>query len=96
MKTSYFIPLAIVSLTLVAGCSARIASSISQECSEQLSLAEAELDKAKADGLGQAVTITKAAALIAAAAVQKQVEAYAGCADKAQRARAYVADAQRK
>jgi hypothetical protein len=81
---------------LVGACSGRIASGIAQECSDQLNLAEAELNKAKADGLGEAVSITKAASLLAAAAVQKQFEKYEGCVDKSQRARAFIADAQRK
>ncbi len=77
----------------VAGCSGRISSNIAQACSVELSAAERELDKAKADGLGDAVSITKAMGLITAAAFQKQIERYESCYDKARRARAYIEDA---
>lgn len=85
-----------VAALAVGGCSGRIASSVAQNCSEELSLAEAEMDRAKADGLSEAVSISKAAALITAAAVQKQFEKYEGCIEKAQRARAYIADARKR
>ena len=77
-------------------CSGMISSEISQQCTETLAAAEADLDKAKADGLSDAVSISKAAGLIAAAAVQKQFEKYEGCVDKAQRARAFIADTVKK
>jgi hypothetical protein len=95
MKTKILHVVTVVLVALTVGCSARIASSVAQECSDQLNLAEAELNKAQAEGLGEAVSITKAASLLAAAAVQKQFEAYAGCIDKSQRARAFIADATR-
>lgn len=81
---------------LAFGCSGRIASDIAQQCSEELNAADAELNKAQADGLGGAVSVTKAAALIVAAAAQKQFEKYEGCLDKARRARAFIADANKK
>lgn len=80
---------------LLAGCSGRIGSDVAQQCSEGLDVAYAELEKAKADGFGQAVQVTKAASLIAAAGVQKQFEKYPNCVDKVQRARAYLADVRR-
>jgi hypothetical protein len=89
-------PIAITVVVLMAGCSGGIATSEGQRCSEELSAAEAELDKAKADGLGDAVSISKAAGLITAAAVQKQFEKFECCIDKAQRARAFIADAKKK
>jgi hypothetical protein len=82
--------------TLLAGCSARISSDAAQQCSEGLSAAQAELEKAQADGIGDAVSLTKAASLLTAAAVQKQFEKYPNCVDKVQRARAYIADARRR
>lgn len=88
--------LVIAVTVLAAGCSAQIASDIAQQCSEELNAADAELNKAQADGLGGAVSVTKAAGLIAAAAVQKQFEKYEGCLDKARRARAFIADANKK
>lgn len=96
MKTTYPFIVVIAAVALIAGCSGRIASSIAQECSDQLDLANAEMEKAKADGFGEALSMTKAASLLAAAAVQKQFERYDGCVDKAKRARAYIADAARK
>ncbi len=79
-----------------AGCSGLISSDISQQCSEMLAAAETDLDNAKAGGLSDAVSISKAAGLITAAAVQKQFEKYEGCVDKAQRARAFIADTVKK
>jgi len=96
MKHHRFLLIATGAVALLAACSGRIATASAQQCSDTLKLAEAELDKAKADGLGEAVSITKAAGLIVAAATQKQFEKYEGCLDKAQRARAYIADAQRE
>lgn len=89
-------PAACALAVVLTGCSGMIGSDVAKQCSEQLSAAEAELNKAKADGLGEAVSVTKAASLIGAAAVQKQFEKYEGCADKAQRARAYIADAAKR
>lgn len=95
MKKKHSILLGIVIAVVFTGCTGRIGTNTAQYCSEQLSAAEDELNKAKADGLGEVVQITKATSLIAAAAVQKQFERYAGCADKARRARAYIADARK-
>jgi len=82
-------------VSLLTACSGRIASGVAQACSDELDAAEVELNKAKADGLGEALTITKAASLITAAAFQKQIERYQSCLDKAHRARAYIEDARR-
>jgi len=90
------LPFLAAAVVLMTGCSGRIATTEAQRCSEELSAAENELDKAQGDGLGAAVSVTKAASLIAAAAIQKQFEKYEGCLDKAQRARAFIADANRK
>lgn len=74
------------------GCSGRIGGDVAQQCSQGLDQATAELEKAKADGFGEAVQVTKAASLLTAAAVQKQFEKYPNCVDKVRRARAYLAD----
>jgi len=87
--------LVILTAVTIVGCSGRIATSVAQSCSEELALAEAELERAKADGFGDAMSITKAASLTAAAAVQKQFEKYEGCIDKSRRARAYIGDVKR-
>jgi uncharacterized protein YceK len=90
------VPLSVLAAcSLLAGCSSRISSDLAQECSQGLSQAEAEMQKAKADGLGDAVSLGKAAGLLTAAAIQKQFEKYPNCIDKVQRARAYIADARR-
>jgi hypothetical protein len=93
-----FRPVAVLVLLpalFAAGCSGRIGGDVAQQCSQGLDVAYAELEKAKADGFGQAVQVTKAASLIAAAGVQKQFEKYPNCVDKVQRARAYLADVRR-
>jgi uncharacterized protein YceK len=96
MMTYRSLLLAVAVAALASGCSSQIGSDIAQQCTEELSAANAELDKAQADGFGGAVSVTKAASLIAAAAIQKQFEKYEGCLDKAQRARAFIADANKK
>jgi hypothetical protein len=88
--------LAAVLVVSITGCSGRIASGAAQNCSEELELADAEMNRAKTDGLGQAVSIIKAASLMAAASFQKQLEKYESCADQARRARAYIADATKR
>ena len=95
MKTYRLILFVIAIATPLTACSGRIGTGIAQQCSDTLALAEKELDQAKAEGFGGAVSITKAAGLIVGAATQKQFERYEGCIDKAERARAYIADAQR-
>ena len=91
MTRSRLLLILVVALLLNA-CSGRIATGIAQTCSEELDLAQAELDRAKADGFGDAVAIVKASSLLTAAAFKKQVEHYEGCVDQARRARAYIAD----
>jgi len=86
---------ALATLVLLAGCSGRVGTDVAQQCSEGLDAAMAELNKAKADGFGEAVEVTKAASLLAAASVQKQFEKYPNCVDKVRRARAYLADIRR-
>lgn len=84
--------LALSTLLFVVACSGRVGGDIAQQCSQGLDAASAELEKAKADGFGEAVQVTKAASLLTAAAVQKQFEKYPNCVDKVRRARAYLAD----
>ena len=86
------IVLTFVTMALVTGCSGRVGGDIAQQCSQGLDVAYAELEKAKADGFGEAVQVTKAASLLAAAGVQKQFEKDPNCVDKVRRARAYLAD----
>lgn len=65
-------------------------SSLAPACSGGLSQAEAELNDAKAKGVGDAVRWTKAAALIGSARVQETFEEYQNCVIKVREARAYI------
>ncbi len=95
MTNSTCIMLALSTILLVSGCSGRVGGDVARQCSEGLDAAYAELDKAKVDGFGEAVEVTKAASLLAAADVQKQFEKFPNCVDKVRRARAYLADIRR-
>ena len=67
-------------------------ASLAPACSGGLSQAEAELNDAKARGVGGAVRWTKAASLIGAARVQETFEEYQNCVVKVREARAYIRD----
>lgn len=80
---------------LFAGCGGRIATPEGQACSEQLHIANQELDDAKLKGLSGTVPWLKAAGLLTAANTALQVEHFGDCLDKVRRARAYIREAQR-
>lgn len=66
-----------------------------ENCSAQLEAAWQELDLAKAEGFAGTVSYTKAAGLLTAAKTQETFERYAGCIDKAKRARFYIAESRK-
>jgi hypothetical protein len=82
-------------LALLAGCAGDPGSSLATQCENGLRVAYGELDRAKADGLGGAVEITKAASLLGAAKIQSEFGKYPNCIDKVHRARAYIAKARK-
>jgi hypothetical protein len=59
-----------------------------------LSMAYAELDRARANGFDGTVEWTKAAGLLTAAKIQQQFGKYPNCIDKVRRARYYIHRAQ--
>ena len=65
-------------------------------CENGLKRANHELDLAKAQGLGGAWEITKAATLLTGAKVQQEFGKYPNCADKVRRARAFIARSRKK
>ena len=80
---------------LIASCSGRVSGEMGVECSDGLKTAYAEIEDAKAKGLGSSMSIIKADALLTAASVQKEFEKFPNCIDKVRRARAYINDAKR-
>lgn len=93
-RTAMLLLIALPAL-LFGGCGGRIATPEGQACSEQLRIANQELDDAKLKGLGGTVPWLKAAGLLAAANTELQVEHFGDCLDKVQRARTYIREAQR-
>jgi hypothetical protein len=79
---------------LTVSCAGGIASDRGRECSEGLRIAFEELDFAKAKGFSGTVAWSKAASLLSAAEVNKQLEKFPGCIDKVTRARAYIRESQ--
>jgi hypothetical protein len=80
---------------LLTACSGNVTSDHAIQCSDGLKAAEAELEDAKLKGFSSSISWTKAANLIIAANVQKQLERYPSCIDKVRRARLYIRDSQR-
>jgi gamma-glutamyl:cysteine ligase YbdK (ATP-grasp superfamily) len=78
---------------LLAGCTGSDPQSQAGACRSGLDTAYAEFNQAKADGLGEAVDMTKAGSLLAAAKVQEQFEEYNNCIEKVNRARHYIRQA---
>jgi hypothetical protein len=74
---------------IITGCAAPNPKQ-SAACERLLSIAEKELDAAKAKGLSSSVSITKAVALISAARIQQQFDKYPNCINKAERARKFI------
>lgn len=85
---------ACAAVLLTAACAGGIASRQGQECSEELRVAFQELDFAKAKGFSGTVAWSKAASLLSAAEVNKQLENFPGCIDKVSRARVYIRESQ--
>jgi hypothetical protein len=92
---SHIVTFVVVTATLLtASCAGGIASRQGQECSEELRVAFQELDFAKAKGFSGTVAWGKAASLLSAAEVNKQLENFPGCIDKVTRARVYIRESQ--
>lgn len=87
---------AILLLSLLLGaCAGNVMSEHALQCADGLKAAETELEEAKIKGFSGSLSWTKAANLIIAANVQKQLERYPSCIDKVRRARLYIRDSQR-
>lgn len=83
-------------LALIAGCANKPVTDEERRCAEGLEAVNAEFRAAEAAGFSDNVTLLKASGLINAAFAQKQFGKYAGCVEKIERARAYIADAQKR
>ena len=75
---------------ILAACSGNKSIEQANACHDGISQAYAELERAKADGFGDAVDITKAGSLLSAAKIQEQFEKYPNCIDKVKRASFYI------
>lgn len=94
-RRSHIVTLSVLAVALLtASCAGGIASRQGQECSEDLRVAFQELDFAKAKGFSGTVAWSKAASLLSAAEVNKQLENFPGCLDKVTRARVYIRESQ--
>lgn len=83
-----------ISLVLLLGaCSGKASPAQAAACKNGISQAYAELEKAKAEGFGGALAMTKAGSLLSAAKIQEQFEKYPNCIDKVKRARVYIRQA---
>ena len=96
MKTTRWKLSLVLGCLLASSCSGKIDTVRAQECSSLLTAAEKELDDAKVQGFGGSIQFIKAANLLALASTQKQLERFDSCVDKAQRARIYIREAQKK
>lgn len=78
---------------LLAACSGKASPAQAAACKNGISQAYAEFEKAKVDGFGGALAMTKAGSLLSAAKIQEQFEKYPNCIDKVGRARTYIRQA---
>lgn len=83
-------------LVVIAGCASKPVTDDERRCTEGLDAINAEFRAAQAAGFSDNLTLLKASGLINAAFAQKQFGKYAGCVEKIERARAYIADAQKR
>ena len=83
-----------LALFLSACAGAPLHPNQARECAAGLSMAYAELDRARANGFDGTVEWTKAAGLLTAAKIQQQFGKYPNCIDKVRRARYYIHRAQ--
>jgi hypothetical protein len=89
-EMKYMILVLVVFLVTVVGCAGSPTSSLAYQCDSGLTVAQRELDYAKAKGFSGTVEYAKAASLIGAAKIQKEFGKYPNCVDKVRRARAYI------
>ncbi len=86
------IALTLVAATLtLAGCSG-VTKPYRISCADELDLAWAELDLAKAEGFAGTVSYTKALSLISLAKAKQSVENFDGCYENAKKARFYITE----
>lgn len=81
---------------LAAGCASKPVTDEERRCGEGLDAASAELREAQISKFSDNLTLLKASALLNAALAQKQFGKHAACLEKIERARAYIADAQKR
>jgi len=82
---------AVAALALVAACTGDPADQgLGPQCAAGLDAAQRELKAAKVNGVGDTLTWSRAAGLIAAAKTQQQFSEYQNCVEKTTRARAIL------
>lgn len=92
-STLKFGVLIFVASFIFSGCAAVHSVRLANQCSSDLAVANAELEKTKVDGFGSTVAWTKAATLLTAAKIQQQFDKFPNCINKAARARHYIKQA---
>jgi hypothetical protein len=83
-------------LAFAAGCATKPVTDEERRCSEGLDAVGAEFKQAQISRFADNLTLLKASALLNAALAQKQFGKYAACLEKIERARVYIADAQKR
>ncbi len=81
---------------IFSGCATVQSERLAIQCSSGLATAKAELEDAKLNGFSSRVAWSKAATLLAAAAIQQQFDKYPNCVNKVARARYYIRRSQEK
>ncbi|WP_298632652.1 hypothetical protein [uncultured Umboniibacter sp.] len=84
---------ALTALVAITGCSAKVDGRTA--CANSVDAAWNALNIAETAGFSGSVSYSKAASLITAAKFQQTIDRFDSCIDKAQRASAYAAAAQR-
>ncbi len=89
------IPALLAAVILLAACSGNVGTRPSDECAQGRDIANQELQDAKIKGFSGTIAWSKAASLLTAAEIQRQLERYPSCIDKVRRARLYIRESQR-
>jgi len=76
-------------------CAGNVGTRPADECAQGLDAAGKALEDAKVQGFSGTISWSKAASLLTAAEIQRQLEHYPSCIDKVRRARIYIRASER-
>ncbi|MBY4678949.1 hypothetical protein [Marinobacterium arenosum] len=94
MNRTKIIVLGLLAFTMVGCAGAPSQTRLDLTCRDGISQAYDALSLARSKGFSGTVAWSKASALLAGAKVQEQVEDYAGCLDKVNKANFYIRQSQ--